>query len=575
MNSKSVRTSRLVWVVGACAGWAWAAPPVPVFTDATAEAGIDLVCFCPGTLTGCQSGLLAMIAGGTAGDFDRDGRQDLFLLGGGGAPDKLYMNGGDGTFTDRAAEWGVGATHMGVGAAVGDYDADGLLDIYVTSLGPPESWPSKGEHRLYRNLGDSFVDVAAEAGVAFSSPTAADGFGASFGDWDLDGDLDLVVAGWQDTMHGTRLFENQGDGTFVDVTDVATTLGTKSVHGFSPRLADMDGDRYPELLIAADFESSRYLANNGDGTFTDVTGQSGTAKDDNGMGAAIADVDNDGLLDWFVTSIFGMGLSGNYLYWNQGGHEYLATGAAADSGWAWGAAAADYNLDGWIDIVVGNGWSSGFENSPSSLFVNCAEPGGLPCFVNMAEQAGIDHTDQARGVLSLDYDDDGDQDVLILTRNAPARLYRNEANPGAGWVRVFLDTAAEPGLAPDGIGSLVRVRTGELEQLRMIEAGTNYLSQSELSAHFGLGGAASVDELTVEWPNGRVTSLKGLLAGQTMTIAYCPADADGDGQLSADDFVAFRAAFADEASWADADANGSLDVFDFVAFQMDYAAGCP
>jgi len=577
MSRREIGARARVCAVGVLGSGALVAaePPLPVFVDATDEAGIEVTCGCPLELEGCSSVLLTMTAGGAAGDFDRDGRQDLFVLGGGAGPDRLYLSAGAGAFVDWAEEWGVGALHMGMGAAVGDVDGDGLLDIFVTSLGAPGRPVSAGKHRLYRNLGGSFVETAAGSGVATSSPVAVDGFGACFGDWDLDGDLDLVVAGWADGFTGTRLFENAGDGTFTDVTALATDLDSKNVRAFSPRLADMDGDHYPELLLAADFETSRYYRNNGDGTFTDVTVASGTAKEDNGMGATVADVDNDGRLDWFVTSIHGGGLSGNFLYWNQGDDEFTALGAASESGWAWGAVSADLNHDGWVDLAVTNGWSS-FPDDASSLFVNTtSSPGALPSFEDVASDAGFDHTAQGRGLINLDADDDGDQDIVVLARGTPTRLYRNDTPDNGAWLRVFLDTSAEPGLAPDGIGAIVRATASGLEQTRIVEAGCNHLSQSELSAHFGLSDAEVVEQLRVEWPNGRDTVLLSVPAGQTLTLAYCPADADGDGLLSPSDFAAFHGAFLGEAGWTDANGDDRFDVLDFLAFQAQYLAGCP
>ena len=152
-------------------------------------------------------------------------------------------------------------------------------------------------------------------------------FGAAVGDIDLDGDLDLYTTQWGSfTGHGNRLFENLGLGKFVDITERAGLVQTGEYWAFAPALVDMDGDRYPELLVAADFETSRYFVNNGDGTFTRLLG-TGTCTDENGMGSALGDYDNDGDLDWFVTSIFdddgvgeGWGITGNRLYRNDGGN---------------------------------------------------------------------------------------------------------------------------------------------------------------------------------------------------------------------------------------------------------------
>jgi hypothetical protein len=543
----------------------------PAFTDVTIEAGLDVTYACE------EQGniLLQMGGGGVVADFDNDGRQDLFALAGGTGPDRLYINNGDGTFTDQAESWGVARDHFGIGACAGDYDKDGWVDLFVTSIGNDEA-EQIGVHKLYRNTGlGTFENVAVGAGVNQSSPNEPDGFGSCFGDWDLDGDLDLVVCGWADSFEGTRLFRNEGDGTFTDVTAIASNLDEVNVFGFSARLVDMNGDRYPELLLVGDFETSRYyvndLARDGQATFTDVTEQANVSKESNGMGQTVGDVDNDGLPDWYVTSIFGGPQGGNFLYRNLGGDAYeaLEDAGVTDGGWGWGTSAIDVNQDGWLDLVETNGWPQGYPTEQSYLFVNDGD--GLS-YTEMAVESGLVHNGMGRGLAGIDYDNDGDLDVVIFTYCGALRLYRNDA--AAGGVRVFLDTSAEDGLAPEGRGSVVRVAAGGLTQMRMIDGGSNYLSHGEMSAHFGLGGPKVIDELRVEWVNGRVTTLEGVSPVPTMTVAYCPADFSGDGAANILDFVSLQLAFAAGADAADVNADGVLNVLDFVAFQLDFVGGC-
>jgi len=188
----------------------------PIFINQSTVAGLSYQ-----HKTFSQAELNMMISGAAAGDYNRDGWVDLFVLGGGATADALFINQQNGTFVDESERWGVDANHRGSGVAAGDYDGDGWLDLYITSHGFAAE-ASVGLHWLYRNVnGSGFVDMAESAGVRQTSPTAADGFGATFGDYDLDGDLDLFVAGWRPDRLGNRLFQNRGNGTFRDVTDHA------------------------------------------------------------------------------------------------------------------------------------------------------------------------------------------------------------------------------------------------------------------------------------------------------------------------------------------------------------------
>ncbi|MCB0192560.1 MAG: CRTAC1 family protein [Anaerolineae bacterium] len=463
-----------------------------------------------------------MMGGAVAGDFNNDGWQDLFAIGGGLEFDGLFINQGDGTFENKAEAAGMAELHVGSGAAVGDYNGDGWLDIYVTSFGPL-GFMGPGQNRLYRNNGDlTFTDVAEEAGVNQTSPTMADGFGAAFGDYDLDGDLDLFVTGWRKDSHGNRLFQNNGDGTFADVTTQAGIIDN-GIRGFSPCFADMNGDRNPELLLVADFGTSRYFVNNGDGSFTESGKQLGAGMEWSGMGSTVGDFNNDGRLDWYATAIFDNEYSGrgdgNKLYFNQGKKfiEAAETTGVNDGGWGWGAIAVDLNHDGLLDLVETNGWEDlpAYRNEPSKLWLNHGT-----MFEEVAQATGFDHALDGRGLLNFDYDNDGDQDMVVTTLNESLFLYRNDLNgSGTNWLRVFLNTSAHKHLAPNGFGSRVRITIDDKTYYRDIVGCDNYLSQSELSAHFGLGDAQLIDELRIEWPDGSVTTRTGIEVNQTLTIA--------------------------------------------------------
>lgn len=493
-------------------------------------------------------------AGGTVADFNNDGWQDIFLASGGGVPDKLFLNNGDGTFSNVAPAWGINAIHQSTSAVAGDYNNDGWQDLLVTAY---------TGNRLYENQGGTgFVNVAGTAGVAAPSP-----FGGAFGDYDLDGDLDLAVVTF-DVSSGNRLYRNNGDGTFTNVTassGVATALS--GIVGFTVRFADMNGDRYPELLWIGDFGTSRYLRNNQNGTFTNITGAAGVGFDGTEMGHTVADFDRDGKFDWYVTTI-----NTNNLYRNLGNHSYQeisGTSGVAITGWGWGTVSVDFNHDTKIDIAATS------QSSAQYLFINQSPT--LPGFLQFTPAtAGFVSTVSGRGLSNLDYDNDGDQDIVIFPHSGQMQLFRNNVagETDANWIRIFCDTSTEDDIAPNGIGAVVTVTTGTIVQMGRIDAGANYLSQSEMSAHFGLETATLIDEIRVDWPNGTSTTLFDVPVNQTLTISAAPpasdfvrSDANDDGAVNiADVTLSLNHIFLGDmvpcVAALDVNADGGIDVSD-------------
>ncbi|MHC5022280.1 MAG: CRTAC1 family protein [Planctomycetota bacterium] len=528
-----------------------ALPAIPaggqvVLTDATAEA--NLIATHAPDETAIPGSQEWMTGGLAVGDFNRDGWPDIFYVGGGGQPDRLFINHaqpGMVGFTDLATDWGIADLHCGNGASVGDFDGDGWPDIYLTSFGAAGTAGQPGQHRLYRNTGTGgFENVAQDAGVNFSSISIATGYGSAWGDYDLDGDLDLFVASWMESAHGNRLYRNEGDGTFTNVTDAAIGPITAQFWGFQPAFADMDGDLYPEILIAADFEDSRYLLNNGDGTFTNLTPANGTGVDDNGMGQTVLDVTNDGILDWYVTSVHqetpnkGQDV-GNMLYLGLGNHQYVeASGPTGtnDGGWGWGTTAVDLDADGWTDLVAVNGRpakGSEWIDERAKMFYNL---GGV--FLEMAEITGPDSTGEGRGLVWLDADQDGDLDLAISNAGGALEFYRNDTVNAGSWLQLVFDTSGRSLLPPDGFGVRVEVDAGGQTYTRLLNGSPSYLATSEHLVHVGMGSAQLIDEVRIRWPRGQVTVLSNLGVDQRLAIvAPGAADLDANGSVEIGDLL--------------------------------------
>jgi hypothetical protein len=518
-----------------------------------------------------------MGGGGAVGDFDNDGDQDLFVIGGSAGVDRLYINDGTGHFSEQGAGWGVARTHQGTGAAVGDYDNDGDLDLYVTSLGGPDE-REPGWNVLYQNNGDgSFTDVTSFAGVSIGDAFQGDTFSGAFGDYDLDGDLDLAVAGW---LGGSRIFRNDGDGTFSDVTLTALVVDMSLNRGFAPRFVDMDGDRYPELLWVADFFTSHYFVNNTDGTFSTMTPGNGTGLDSNGMGNTFGDYNADGVLDWYVSSRIDhtqTSGSGNMMY--MGGptpHVFSEESVARGTNfgyWGWGVISIDINHDGNLDIYETNGFNGSFETDPAILYLN----DGMGNFTDHAPLCGMDVQSAGRGLLNADFDNDGDQDVVMFNNRQAMVYYMNEIDgeADANAITIELDTSAVVGLAPNGFGTRVELNSAGGSQVRIMDGGSNYLSQSELSVHFGIGSDEAAD-LTIKWANGDTTSLVGVTPGRyTITALVCPADLIGDGDLNFFDVSAFLTLYQGQHPQGDINTDGQFNFFDVSAFLGAYQSGCP
>jgi enediyne biosynthesis protein E4 len=528
-----------LWLTAtACLGL-WASPRsslAVLYVDVTSSAGINHT---QAKVT--QLGPYRMTGGATAGDFDNDGWVDLFVTRIDDT-DILYRNLGNGTFQDVSASAGFTSNLPTNGAAFADIDNDGDQDLYLTTV-------QDGRFYLYINDGaGGFTEQAVSRGAQVQVASGTKGQSVAMGDYDRDGYLDILTGAWGQpaSNNASRLLRNLGaaaPGSYEDVTAASglDQFPTSTSFRFSPRFADMDNDGRPDVVIAADFGNSQLFWNNGDGTFTDGTVPAGVGTDNNGMGSTVADFDADGDLDWFVTAVWAGGQGdfdgGNRLYVNNGDRTFTdGTDAAGvrDAGWGWGTSFLDYDNDGDLDLIATNGWEEFVINDPTTLWQN-----NNGVFTDVSVATGITDTDMGRGLLTLDYDNDGDLDVLVVNNASQPILYRNDGGNGNNWLRVKTQGTISN---RDGIGARITVDpdssiTGD-EMTREIDGGSNFLAQSEKVGHFGLGtNGNTIDRVTIRWPSG-ITQQFFNVSPNTELLAIeqeITGDLNGDGFVGIDD----------------------------------------
>lgn len=471
--------------------------------------------------------------GAVAGDVDGDGDLDLLVMRGMHSP-RLFINNGQAQFSDGTTAAGLtGIGGLPNGALLADVTGDGALDLLLGGIATDRTNPdSYTPMRLFVNDGHgAFGDATEQSNLASS----LDSHSMAMADIDRDGDLDLFVTYWHHEVGSAvgHLWRNLGEGQFEDIS-VAAGIGPwysneNSLYNFTPTFTDLDGDGWPDLLISADFGHSRVFLNQGDGSFADATDAS-VITDENGMGSAVGDFDNDGDFDWFVTSIWDefaspyYGTSGNRLYRNDGagGFEDVTDSAGVREGsWGWGACAADFDNDGWLDLYMVNGYQTHqprFLGRPARLFMN----DGDGSFTEQAQAQSVATTGQGRAVVCFDADGDGHVDILVQNSHAfgetavQPQFYRNRGSNNH-WLRVRL--AGPPGNR-HGIGARISLESDGLEQVREIRAGGSFLSSQPPEAHFGLGTAELADRLIVRWPDGRTSLIEAIEVDRIMEVAY-------------------------------------------------------
>ena len=427
--------------------------------------------------------------GAAWGDYDADGDLDLYVSNWGSA-NRFYLNNGDGTFTEQGAATGTNDAGLGTGVAWGDYDNDGDLDLYLANQNTP--------NRLYRNEGDgTFTDV----GPASGTDDAGSGRSVSWSDFDDDGDLDLYLVNYSGVAN--RLFQNEGDGTF---TDVGATSGTDDLgSSVSATWGDYDNDGDPDLYLSNHLSANRLYRNDGGGMFTDVAAASGTADLERGRGTAWGDYDNDGDLDLYVVNFD----SGNLLYRNEGDGTFTEVGASSgtsDLGSGRHAAWGDYDNDGHLDLYLTN-------SGDNRLFRN---PGD-GTFAEVSTLTGAGDSGDSFSATWGDYDLDGDLDLYVANGAGANRLYRNDsaANPLFHWLHVDLVGTLSN---RSGIGARLRCVSAVGVQLREVSAGSGLYGENSLTVEFGLATATTADTLEITWPSGVVQILSGIAADQRITV---------------------------------------------------------
>ncbi len=494
-------------------------------------------------------------------DYDNDGWVDILLLNGtrlegfpkGKEPTlRLYRNQRNGSFTDATAKAGLRQVGWASAICAGDYDNDGHEDFYLTY------W---GQNALYRNNGNgTFTDTTQKASLGTTGTRW--GSGCTFVDYDRDGKLDLFVANYLKfdletapepgkgpncTWKGipvncgpkglptdtNLLYHNNGDGTFMDVSDKSGIARVTGRYSMTAITTDFNNDGWPDIYVACDSTASTLYRNNRDGTFTDVSLETGTAYNEDGqaqagMGVAIGDYNGDGFLDIFKTH-FADDLP--ILYKNNG-REFFED-ASREAGFdhtryvEWGTGFADFNNDGWPDIMIVTGnvypeveklFKEYPHRSPRLLYQNL----GNGSFKEVTTQSGpgVLTAKSSRGSAFGDYDNDGDVDALVMNMNEPPLLLRNEyitkqSRETNNWLKVKLIGTKSNRSA---IGARVQVKSSQHQQTQEVTSQSSYYSHNDLRLHFGLGPSAKPVQLEIRWPNGETETVKDIPVNQIVKI---------------------------------------------------------
>ncbi len=560
-NRVALATILAVWALELTPA-SWADSDEVVFTDRLAESGIQFRHHADPTaakyILEAMSGGVGMI------DFNSDGYLDLYFVNGGrideGGPqgigidrsepelqNRLYQNEGDGTFVDvTEAARVTGRNHgYGMGVAVGDFDNDGLPDLYVTNFGP---------NVLYRNLGDgTFRDVTEEAGVAVGEWTAS----AGFFDYDHDGDLDLFVVqylDWDFSKHiscgevycppsyapmASVLLRNSGYGTFDDVSVQAGIAGSYG-KGLGVAFNDYDGDGLVDVCVANDSVAQQMFRNNGDGAFAELALDIGLAYNEDGlpfsgMGIDFSDYNNDGRPDIVITDLAKELYA---LFRNDGGGTFSFATRTSNLGnitafmSGWGARFFDYDHDGWKDLFVAQShvidnieiFDAAVPYRQAPLLARNRQDG---TFVDVSRRSGevFRKPVVGRGAAFGDLDNDGDMDIVVgVLDDVPQIIYSDASESGNHWLLIrTIGTVSNLG----GLGATVKVvREDSLAQWNYVTTAGSYLSANDSRVHFGMGDSTRAATVEIRWPSGIEQVIRNVRSNQILAVREPEAHTD-------------------------------------------------
>ncbi len=514
-------------------------PELPIFTDVTDEAGIEFKhSFGDSDLTNIVE---ATGSGAVFFDYNNDGQIDIYFVNGawdktindnrgrslrGQLQNSLYRNNGDGTFTDVTDEAGVGDRGFGFGCSAADFDRDGDLDLYVLNYGP---------NVFYLNNGNgTFTDISESAGLA--DPRFS--LSAPWLDYDNDGDLDVYVSNYLEYDDGEfrsyyaadgypgplsysaqadALYRNNGNGTFTEVSKEAGISGTNG-RAMSATAADINNDGLIDIYVTNDATENYYYENTGKGSFVEKGLFLGLAFGEYGqgvssMGPFVADIDRNGLLDVFIPDMGFSSLLMNLgeFFEDRTNHSKVAMACGQYTGWA--GLLFDYDNDGYLDIFVANGNPHHEYAEEDVLLRN----NGKGVFIDVSKDSGDYFGTKwvGRGATYADYDNDGDLDLLVVNLNSEARLLRNDGGNKNHWIAI---EAKLPEPETDAVGARVTVTVGSMRLIEDVIPVRGYLSQVDSRIHFGLGKATKVDSVEIRWTNGQVQRLENVPANQLLKV---------------------------------------------------------